>query len=152
MNRKSFIQNSAAGLATITALSSVVSQEHTHDMKDMKDMKMPEPGKYSKAMMSAMHCQLQAQVCLSHCITEMGKGDKTLAACANSTREVIAACEAFGKIAVFDSPYTKKMAQLCEEVCKSCATECKKHSTHHKVCKDCMESCLSCAKEMAKLS
>ncbi len=149
MNRKSFIQNSAAGIATITALSSIVSQEHSHDSKDIKT---PDSGKYSKAMMSALHCQLQARVCLTHCISEMGKGDKTLAACANSTREVIAACEAFNQIAVFDSTFTKKMAQLCEEICKACATECKKHSTHHKVCKDCMESCLSCAKEMAKIA
>ena len=148
MNRKSFIANTAAGIATLSAISTLVAQEHNHDA--MKDMKT-EPGKYSKALMSALHCKLAAQVCLSHCITEMGKGDKTLAACANSTREVLAACEAFIQIASQDSTFTKKTAVLCEEICKACAAECKKHSTHHKVCKDCMDSCLSCAKEMAKV-
>ena len=148
MNRKSFIKTTAASLAAISAFSRLGAQEHVHETKDMKT---PDTGKYSKAMMSALHCKLAAQVCLSHCITEMGKGDKSLAACANSTREVIAACESFLQMASLDSGFTKKVAALCEEVCKSCATECKKHSSHHKVCKDCMDSCNSCAKEMAKV-
>jgi len=147
MNRKSFITNTAAGLATITALGKLTAQEHVHDSKEMKSTN---PGKYSKALMSALHCKLQAQICLSHCITEMGKGD-SLAACANSTREVIAMCDSFIAMASLESGFTKKTAQLCEEVCKSCASECKKHSEHHKVCKDCMESCNSCAKEMGKV-
>ena len=150
MNRKSFITNTAAGLATLTAIHTLVAQDHNHD--SMKDMKSPSSsGKNSKALMSALHCKLAAQVCLSHCITEMGNGDKTLAACANSTREVLAACEAFIQIASQNSTFTKKTAVLCEEICKACAVECKKHSTHHKECKDCMDSCLSCAKEMAKV-
>jgi len=148
MNRKSFIRTTVAGVATAAALSQLNSQDHNHDMKDMKT---PDAGKYSKALMSAAHCKLAAQICLSHCIAEMGKGDKTLAACASSTREVMAACDSFMQMASLDSGFTKKMAKLCEEICNSCATECKKHSTHHKVCKDCMNSCISCSKEMAKV-
>ena len=55
MNRKSFIANTAAGIATLSAISTLVAQEHNHEA--MKDMKT-EPGKYSKALMSALHCEL----------------------------------------------------------------------------------------------
>lgn len=148
MNRKDFLKTSAISVASVTAVSNLLAQTHDHD-------KMASTGasknKYSKAMMSAIHCQLAAEACLAHCINEMGKGDKTLAKCANSTREVIAACEAFVKMASSESSFTGKIADLCEDVCKSCAAECKKHAEHHSVCKDCMDSCLSCAKEMSKV-
>ncbi len=148
MNRKQFVTQSAAILATAGAVSNLFAEEHKHE----PGMKMPkQSSKYGKAMMSAIHCKLAAEVCLSHCIDELSKGDKSLGECASSTREVIAACEAFISLASQNSTFTKKSAALCEEICNSCAKICKKHEGHHKECKDCMESCLSCAKEMAKV-
>jgi Cys-rich four helix bundle protein (predicted Tat secretion target) len=148
MNRKEFLKNTALSVATVSTVSGLMAQSHDHEMKPGS---ASSKSKYSKAMMSAVHCQLAAENCLAHCINEMGKGDKSLVKCANSTREVIAACEAFVKMASFESSFTGKMADLCEDVCKACAAECKKHAEHHPECKECMDSCLSCAKEMSKV-
>ncbi|GBF51863.1 hypothetical protein LPTSP4_34010 [Leptospira ryugenii] len=148
MNRKQFVTNSAALFAGASLLSNLAAEDHKHD----PSMKMSSGNsKYSKALMSAIHCKLAAELCLSHCISEMAGGDKSLGSCASSTKEVIAACDAFISLASQNSSFTKKSAQLCAEICQSCAKECKKHADHHKECKDCMESCLSCAKEMAKV-
>ncbi|WCL49894.1 four-helix bundle copper-binding protein [Leptospira sp. GIMC2001] len=147
MNRKEFIRNATVGVATVGIVSALSAQEHKHNMPATKSNK-----KYSKALMSAIHCKLAAEICLSHCIEEMGKGDKTLLGCATSTRETIAICDSFIQIASQDSKFTKKTAGLCAEICKNCAAECKKHAEHHAICKECMDSCLSCAKEMAALS
>ncbi|MDZ4726309.1 MAG: four-helix bundle copper-binding protein [Leptospira sp.] len=148
MNRKQFVTQSAAVLATAGVISNLLADDHKHEPGMTKTNTS---SKYSKALMSAIHCKLAAEICLSHCITELTNGDKSLGACASSTKEVIAACDAFISLASQGSTYTKKIAALCEEICKSCAKDCKKHAEHHQECKDCMESCLACAKEMAKV-
>jgi len=140
MNRKSFIERSLGTLAATSLLSTLQAQEHKHGSNST--------AKHAKAMMSAIHCKMAAEICLSHCLDEMGKGDKSMAPCAKSTREVIAACDAFLSFASAESGFTKKLSVVCAEICESCAKECKKHADHHKVCKDCMDSCLACAKEM----
>jgi Cys-rich four helix bundle protein (predicted Tat secretion target) len=148
MNRKQFVTQSAVVLATAGALSNLMSQEHKHE----PGMTMPsKSSKYGKALMSAIHCKLAAEICLGHCIAELSNGDKSLGECASSTLEVIAACDAFIALASQGSSFTKKTAALCEEICNSCSKICKKHADHHKECKDCMDSCVACAKEMAKV-
>lgn len=148
MKRKDFITTAALGFASSALISNLSAQDHNHSGSEKM---ATSSGKYAKAMMSAIHCKLAAEVCLSHCLDEMSKGDKSLGACAKSTREVIAACDAFLSFASGNSGYTKKIANLCKEICDNCASECKKHADHHKECKDCMESCVSCSKEMAKV-
>lgn len=148
MNRKQFVTQSATILATAGIVSNLFAQDHKHE----PGMTMPsKSSKYGKALMSAIHCKLAAELCSGHCIAELTKGDKSLGECASSVNEVIAACEAFIKLASQGSAFTKKYAALCEEICTSCAKVCKKHADHHKECKDCMDSCLACAKEMAKV-
>lgn len=148
MTRKEFIAKSSAGIAAVTAISALVAEEGSHAGMTMKSKTK---SKYAKAMMAAVHCKLEAEICLTHCIRELGAGDKTLLGCANATRETIAACEAFVQLASQESKFTSKMASLCEDICKACAKECKKHENHHQECKACMDSCLSCAKEMSKI-
>lgn len=148
MNRKQFVQNIATAVAVSGVLSSLSAEDHKHEgTNTMSESK----SKYGKAMMAAMHCQLAAEICLSHCITEMGKGDKTLANCAKSTKEVIAVCQSFVTLASQSSGFTKKLANLCIEICEVCAKECEKHASHHQICKECRDSCLACIKELKKV-
>ncbi|WP_411821437.1 four-helix bundle copper-binding protein [Leptospira sp. 'Mane'] len=149
MNRKQFVTNSAAIIATAGLVNHLFADDHKHDMP--MTTSTTGKSKYAKVLMSAIHCKLAAEICLGHCITELAKGDKSLGDCAKSTRETIAACEAFISLASNNSPFTKKMASLCVEICEACAKDCKKHAEHHAVCKECYESCTTCAKEMAKV-
>ena len=91
-------------------------------------------------------CIEKGEVCLTHCIMLMGEGDKTMAACASSVREMLASCRALITLAGAESKFAPKLAALCVDVCKACEAECKKHADKHKACKECMESCTECAK------
>ncbi|XDD44613.1 four-helix bundle copper-binding protein [Leptospira sp. WS60.C2] len=148
MNRKELLQKAGMAVAVSGILSTLSAEDHDHTSAGM-----PQAGKskYAKAMMAAIHCQLSAEVCLSHCLTELGNGDKSMAACASSTREVISLCDSFVKLASQNSSFTKKLANLCIEVCEACAKECDKHAKHHAVCKECRDSCLACVKELKKV-
>jgi Cys-rich four helix bundle protein (predicted Tat secretion target) len=148
MTRKEFITKSAVGISAISAIQSVMAQEHKHDAKMMKPKSK---SKYAKAMMAAVHCKLAAEECLSQCLIELGKGDKTMAACAATTREVVSICDSFIMMASQNSNFISKIGDLCEDVCNACAKECKAHQEHFQECKDCMESCITCAKEMSKV-
>ncbi|MDF3819916.1 four-helix bundle copper-binding protein [Leptospira sp. 96542] len=149
MNRKEFVQSATTAVALSGIFSTLSAEDHSNH--GVMPTTSTSKSKYAKVMMSAIHCKLAAEICLSHCIVELGKGDKSLATCAESTKEVIALCDSFISLASQSSKYTKKLASLCAEVCEACAKVCEKHANHHAVCKDCMESCLACAKEMKKV-
>jgi Cys-rich four helix bundle protein (predicted Tat secretion target) len=149
MKRNEFLWKTGATIASISMAGNIFAQDkkdHSHH----KGMKAG-TGKWGKVKMSAIHCILVAEDCLSHCLVELGNGDTSLAGCANSTRDVISACKAFLSLASQESKFTKKMGALCAEICSSCAEECKKHADRHEVCKACMNSCNDCAKEMKKV-
>jgi len=142
MNRKQFV-NLGAVVASAILVPSLKSDDHKgHSMG-----KNP----LSKAMMASIHCKMAAEICLGHCLEMMGKGDKSLSPCAQSARDVIAACDSFLSLASNGSKFIKKQAKLCAEICDSCAEECKKHANKHESCKECLDSCLLCSKEMAKV-
>lgn len=144
ISRKKILQNTALALGTMSLAKSILADEH--DQKSIP--KNSNKAKYAKALMAAIHCKLAAEICINHCITELAKGEKMMAGCMRTVSETKAACESFISLASLESEFTKKMANLCIEICKKCEAECKKHASHSQVCKDCMESCKSCIKEM----
>ncbi len=91
-------------------------------------------------------CIEKGEVCLTHCIMLLGEGDKSMAACAASVRDMLASCRALITLAGAESKFAPRLAALCVDVCKTCEDECKKHADKHKACKECMESCAECAK------
>lgn len=149
ISRKKLIQAAALTAVTLSAGNTILAKDHDHK-SDTADAESSD-GKYSKAMQEAVKCRLSAEICIAHCISEMGKGNKDLEECARTATDVKAACEAFITMASMKSGFTKQMAELCVKICKACEKECKKHSSHHSFCKDCMVNCKSCAKELAKI-
>lgn len=150
MTREKFLLNSTILLSTLTntkLFAQDVKHEHAEEEKDES-----KSNKSSKIKMAIIYCIVDAEECLAHCLELMGEGDKSLAKCARSTRDVIASCNALLGMLSHNSTYIKKMATLCIEVCQTCASECKKHAKHHKVCKQCMDSCNTCIEEMKKLT
>lgn len=151
MNRNEFFLKTGATMLTLATASNLLGQDHHEHTKETKKGNTKKD-KYARAKMNSIHCILAAQDCLSHCITLMGSGDKSMFKCAESTRDVIATCNAFLSMASQDSAFLKKMASLCIEVCQACAKECKQHAEHHEECKACMKSCNDCIKEMKKIA
>ena len=135
MNRRDALFATGALLAA-GAASAAADHSHHH----------AGPHPWQAVLDTAGICVEKGEVCLTHCIMLMGEGDKTMAACATSVREMLATCRALITLAGAESKFAPKLAALCVDVCKACEAECKKHADKHKACKECMESCTECAK------
>lgn len=101
---------------------------------------------------AAQHCVASAEACVPHCISFLGKGDTSLAACLKSVLAISPVCAAVARLASLDSPRLKDVARVCSDICADCEKECRKHAEHHKVCKDCADSCAAFVKEAKKLT
>ena len=136
MNRRDALFATGALLAAGAASAATDHSHHHH----------AGPHPWQAVLDTAGICIEKGEVCLTHCIMLMGEGDKTMAACASSVRDMLASCRALITLAGAESKFAPKLAALCVDVCKACEAECKKHADKHKACKECMESCTEFAK------
>jgi Cys-rich four helix bundle protein (predicted Tat secretion target) len=90
------------------------------------------------------------EICLAHCITLLGDGEKELAARAKTVEDIIASCTALRQMAAANSPHVAKLAGVVADIRTDCETECRKHEKKQRVCHDCAEACAQCAKECQK--
>lgn len=148
MNRREMLMGVAAAAATITA-GRAFAESHEHmDHTHMAHDHASNPNQ--KLIDAAADCVTKAQLCLSHCIVSMGKGETDLAACANSASQVEATCATLQKLAALNSKHLAAYAKVAMDICKDCEEECKKTEKHPE-CKACMEACAACYKECKKL-
>jgi Cys-rich four helix bundle protein (predicted Tat secretion target) len=147
-SRKQIIGKSAK-IAGAVALVTVAGNLLADDKDKKANTYKP---KYRKAMESASECLTKAQICQTHCIEDLASGSKMLADCLRTVNDVISACTAFISIASANSKFSKKTAELCIDICEACQKECKKHASHHEICKECGESCKACIEELKKVA
>jgi Cys-rich four helix bundle protein (predicted Tat secretion target) len=102
-------------------------------------------GNYQELAKASAHCVMTGQNCLRHCLETFAAGDTTLAACAKSVRELIAATAALQDLAAASSTYVPAMRRVVETICVGCEQECRKHAQHHATCRACADACLDCA-------
>jgi Cys-rich four helix bundle protein (predicted Tat secretion target) len=100
---------------------------------------------------AAADCALKANICLQHCLTLLGQGDKDMAACAQSSSQVSAICTALQQLASAESKHLAKLAKVAMDVCKECEEECKKTEKHPE-CKACKDACVACYEECKKIA
>ncbi|MEQ1533469.1 MAG: four-helix bundle copper-binding protein [Sideroxydans sp.] len=144
MNRRELLIGAAAMAATAVS-SKAFAAEHQHDHAAMAHQHTAST-RNEKLIAAAADCVLKANICLQHCIELLGEGDKSMAACAKSSSQVIAMCTALEQMAAAESKYLPQLAKVCMDVCKACEEECKKTEKHPE-CKACKESCVVCYKE-----
>ncbi len=101
---------------------------------------------------AAMGCLKAGDICLEHCVRSLAAGEKMMAECAVTVRQMLPLCQALAELAVQRSPHLKGLAAVCAKACRECEAACKKHANHHAECKACMESCQKCAGECEKLA
>ena len=151
MNRREMLTSAAAMVAAAT-VGRAFAAEPDHDMSNMDMGKMDMHHEHHKStrnqklIEAASDCVLKAQICLQHCLVSMGKGEKELAACAQSSSQVEAVCAALQQMASAEAKHLPQLAKVVMEVCKDCEEECKKTDKHPE-CKACVEACAACAKE-----
>ena len=143
MNRRDILKGTGA-LAFAAVAKSALAEEHEHHHHAT--------GAYSKVISTASTCVEKGQLCVAHCLTLLGEGDKDMAECAKSVHQMLAVCSTLQQLASQNSSHTAEIAALAAKTCKECEEACKKHADKHAECKDCMEACADCRKECEALS
>ena len=109
-------------------------------------------GAYQTLADTAGDCVSKGEVCLTHCYDLLSQGDKSMASCAKSVREMLALCGALRSIASQEAPTLPKLAAVALDACTRCEAECRKHEEMHPPCKTCADACAACAAECKKVA
>ena len=108
------------------------------------------PPKYKALEESSAKCVSTGEDCLRHCLGMMAMKDTSMAACAGSIVQLIAACGALQSLAAINSKFTPAFAKNVADVCMNCEGECRKFYDKYSVCKACGDACKACAADCRK--
>ena len=135
-----------AGLAAVAAVTTIpnadAQSEHQHSHGSAP---------YQTLADRAGDCVSKGEVCLTHCYELLAQGDKSMASCAKTVREMLALCNALRSLAFQQAPALPKLAAVALDACARCEAECRKHEKMHSQCKECGDSCAACAAECKKV-
>lgn len=149
LSREKFLKGAAA-LAAAAATSPLWGKDHKgHDHHGHHHGH--HGPKHGKLIAIANHCASEGQMCIDHCIELVKAKDTSIAACLETTQEMVVLCQGLSSLAAYDSVLLKDYAKLCMEACKLCEKECKVHAKKHAACKRCAESCRECIKACEEL-
>lgn len=132
-----------------TAAASLAVAGATNAQSQPREM---HPPKYKALEESTSKCVATGEDCLRHCLGMMSMKDTSMAACANSVVELVAACRALQTLASVNSTFTPAFAKDVAVVCTACEKECRKFYDKYTVCKACGDACKTCADDCHKVS
>lgn len=143
MQRREILTGLGAVASAMAVPAALAQSEHHH-----------EHGKAAHQALAdtASACIGKGEICLTHCVELLAQGDKSMASCARSVREMLALCSALRSLAHQEAPALPKLAAVCLDACTRCEAECRKHASVHAQCKECGESCAACAAECKKIA
>jgi Cys-rich four helix bundle protein (predicted Tat secretion target) len=143
MDRREFI--AAAGtVAAVASTSQAFAQMEAEEP-------MMHPPKYKALEDAAAHCVVTGNGCLRHCLGMFAMKDTSMAGCADTAFQLVAACAALTTLAAVNSEHTGHLAKTVAMVCRDCQKECEKYPKVAE-CKACGESCKACAAECDKVA
>jgi Cys-rich four helix bundle protein (predicted Tat secretion target) len=109
------------------------------------------PAKYKALEESSGRCVAAGNDCLRHCLGMASMKDTSMAECASSAYQLVAACGALQTLAAVNSTHLAAFAKAVGAVCAACQTECEKYSSVAE-CSSCAAACKACAAECRKIS
>jgi len=145
MDRRGMLFAMGAAAVSASALPGIgqeMPMSHHHMMGGAKNQALID---------AAGACSVAAEICVGHCVEMLASGDKTMAACAASSREVAVVCDGLRSLAAQNSAHLASYAKVAAEICKSCEAECRKHP-QHEACKNCADACAACAIDCGKVA
>ena len=142
MDRRAFVAAAAAG-AAIGAVSQAVAQG--------AGAQSMHPPKYKALEESSSRCVATGNDCLRHCLGMMAMKDTSMAGCADTAYQLVAACGALQTLASVNSAQLPAFAKAVGAICTACKTECDKFPSVAE-CKACADACQTCADECRKAS
>jgi Cys-rich four helix bundle protein (predicted Tat secretion target) len=142
MDRREFIAVAgtlAAAASASPAFAQMGEEENMH------------PPKFKALEETAGHCTATGKDCIRHCLGMYAMKDTSMAGCAESVYQLIAACAALQTLAAVNSEHIGHFAKAVALVCRDCQKECEKFPKIAE-CKACGESCKACAAECDKVA
>ncbi len=134
LGRRDFLAGAALAAATVASPSARAAHhgyaQHTRPHAQLAD--------------AAGDCVRAGADCRAHCLEEFRDGRTQLAACAARVEEMMASCEALGRLAAQESAHVAGMAAVAEAICAECEQECRRHADMHETCRRCAEACTAC--------
>ena len=91
-------------------------------------------------MNSLISCALSCEKCAELCLSSTGK---EMRHCITLTYDCADVCMQAVRYLQRKSPITLSYLQICSQMCRLCAKECKKHD----ICIACADACFLCAEE-----
>lgn len=138
MNRRQLL--ALAGALAALATPAFAADDHKHHQHAAGN-------KFGALQAAAADCVAKGDACLAHCLVLLGRGDRSMAGCAQAVNQMLTLCGALQKLAAQQSRYTAGQARVALNACIACEKECRKHEDKHAECKACAESCANCIKE-----
>lgn len=150
MNRRHLI---GTGVGAAVALGQATralaaAAEVDHSKMDHSTMAVAN-GPYPALAAAAGRCIASGETCLQHCLEMLAAGDRSMAGCAQSVRQMLSGCAALQELAVQKSAFTPRIAAVVFDICRQCESECERHAGTHAVCRACRDDCAACARECA---
>ena len=134
----------AAAVAVAAGNSAFAATGHEHHH--------PGGGANEGVIDSSLACVKTGQACLDHCIELFKQGDTSVAECADTVQEMLAACTALSQLASANSRHLGAMAKVCIGICEDCEKACREHEDKHPACKACADACKTCIDECKKVA
>jgi response regulator RpfG family c-di-GMP phosphodiesterase len=97
---------------------------------------------HTKLIKTLVECALACEMCATACLNESDV--KKMVTCIKLDRDCADICNQAAVLLQRDSIIGHQYLLLCEEICRMCAEECRKHSQMDH-CKKCAETCVKCA-------
>lgn len=143
MNRRELLVGAGAvalaSVARAAGKDKPASEAHHHDAS------------FAALADAAAECVKRGEACAQHCLTMLGTGDTSMAACSRTSRDMLASTRALHTLASGGSKRTRDLARVCADICRDCEAECRKHPQHD-VCKACADACARMVQEWSKLA
>ncbi len=92
-------------------------------------------------MLKITECIHACNHCFVSCLNE--EDVKMMKDCIILDKDCVAICQATLGLIYRGGHFVKEALSLCEDACKACADECRKHPYDH--CKECARACDACA-------
>ncbi len=141
MDRRHFVSLAAAAAVLGVVSEAAAQATGTLDMH---------PPKYKALEEASSHCVATGNDCLRHCMGMFAMNDVSMASCADSVHQLVAACGALQTLAAANSTHLPSFAKAVREICVSCQKECEKYPAIS-ACAACAQSCKACAAECDKI-
>lgn len=96
---------------------------------------------HSEIMQTLNDCVIACETCAAASLEESDVTD--MAHCIELDRDCADICALASRLLLRNSELSHGYLAICEEACRACADECRKHDHDH--CKACAEACDKCA-------